>query len=91
VGGWVYAGSPFDLTVTAADPFDKTVYVYRGTVIFDSSDPDAELPLSYTFTAADAGVHVFQGLTLNTPGPQTIYVQDVGDPTKLGGTDLTVF
>ena len=32
---------------------------YTGTIYFSSSDVQAGLPASYTFTAADAGVHTF--------------------------------
>jgi hypothetical protein len=82
-----YQGSSFNLTVTAADPYGKTVYTYRGTIHFSSSDPLANLPgdanHNYTFTAGDAGVHTFS-VTLNTPGQQTITVWDLADPSKMG-------
>lgn len=89
-GAMVSAGSPFDLTVTAADQFGKTVYTYRGTVTFSSNDPNASLPADYKFTATDAGVHVFHGVTLNTTGLRNIHVNDLADPTKLGDLPLTV-
>jgi WD40 repeat protein/serine/threonine protein kinase len=72
-------GTAFDLTVTAADPYGTIDIHYQGTVTFSSSDadPDIVLPADYTFTPGDAGVHAFPGgVTLNTPGDQTITVTD---------------
>src|SRR5262249_48747214 len=45
------------------------------TVRFSSSDPQATLPGSYTFTAGDAGVHTFSA-TLRTAGSQSITATD---------------
>jgi sugar lactone lactonase YvrE len=76
----VPASTPFDLSVTALDPYGNTAVNYQGTVTFSTSDtdPGIVLPADYTFTAADAGVHTFSGgVTLNTPGDQTITVTDV--------------
>lgn len=56
---------------------------YTGTVIFSSSDVKAGLPASYTFTAADSGVHTFS-VTLKTAGTQSITVKDATDATILG-------
>ena len=56
---------------------------YTGTVIFSSSDVKAGLPASYTFTAADAGVHSFTA-TLKTAGVQSITVTDAATSTVLG-------
>ena len=52
--------------------------------------PGRSLPADYTFKATDAGVHVFHGVTLNTPGLRNIHVNDLADPTKLGNLSLTV-
>ena len=60
-------GTAEKITVTARDAFGNTVTGYRGTVHFTSSDPKAVLPANYTFTSADAGVHVFS-VTLKTFG-----------------------
>jgi hypothetical protein len=89
----VYAGAPLDVTVTAADPYGKTVYVYRGTIHFETTDPDPNVvvPNDYTFTAADAGkVTFYSGVTLWTPGPQRITVRDVAQPTIVGNLDVDV-
>jgi hypothetical protein len=72
-------GTPFDVTVTALDPYGNTAVNYQGTVTFSTSDtdPDIVLPADYTFTADDHGVHTFSGaVTLSTPGDQTITVTD---------------
>jgi hypothetical protein len=72
-------GTPFDVTVTALDPYGNTAVNYQGTLTFSTTDtdPGIGLPADYTFTAADGGVHTFTaGVTLNTPGDQTITATD---------------
>ena len=73
-------------TVTARDAQGNTLTGYRGTVHFVSSDPRAQLPADYTFTAADAGMHTFTA-PLNTPGTQTIAAMDF--VAGVTGTDRT--
>ena len=71
--------TPFDITITALDPYGNTAVNYQGTVAFSTSDtdPGIVLPADYTFTAADAGVHTFSGgVTLITSGDQTITATD---------------
>jgi hypothetical protein len=51
-------------------------------VTFGSSDVQAGLPASYTFTAADAGTHTFSA-TLRTAGTQSITVTDAAAGTIL--------
>ena len=46
-------------TVTAQDAYGNRATGYTGTVHFTSSDAQASLPVDYTFTAADAGMHTF--------------------------------
>jgi hypothetical protein len=71
------AGTPFSLTVTALDASNNPATSYTGTVQFASTDGQAVLPMTYTFTAADhGGTHVFSGVTLNTAGSQTITATD---------------
>ena len=48
---------------------------YRGTIHFKSSDPAAQLPADYTFTAADRGSHTF-AMQFGTPGQQQVNMQD---------------
>jgi hypothetical protein len=51
---------------------------YTGTVGFTSSDSQATLPGSYTFTHADNGVHMFSGaVKFATGGGQTVTVTDI--------------
>ncbi len=69
------AGVAQTYTVSAIDVLGHAMPNYTGTVTFSSSDFQAGLPLSYTFTAADAGVHKFTA-TLKTAGTQSIQVTD---------------
>jgi hypothetical protein len=67
--------------VTAVDANGNTVPGYLGTVSFASSDSAAVLPASYTFTAADHGVHTFN-VTLNTVGAATVTATDLAGGVK---------
>jgi hypothetical protein len=69
------AGVAHSFTVTARDAFGNVATGYTGTAAFSSSDPIASLPASYTFTAADAGVHTFTA-TLKRAGTQFLQVTD---------------
>jgi hypothetical protein len=69
------AGTAGNVTVTAQDAFGNLTPAYRGTVQFSSSDTQAGLPASYTFTAADSGVHSFS-VTLKTAGTQSVKATD---------------
>jgi hypothetical protein len=73
----VGAGVAFSLTVTVTDAYGNGVTGYTGTIHFSSTDSLARLPVNYTFTAADKGVHTFTGLTLQTKGKQSITIMDV--------------
>ncbi len=89
----VTAGTPFDVTVQAVDPFGQLALGYTGTVTFSTSDPDpgVMLPDAYTFTADDQGTHTFSGgFTLITPGDQTLTATDTADNTIIGGATVTV-
>ena len=55
----VSAGNSFGVTVTAKDAYGNSATGYTGMLHFSSSDPAAALPADYSFTGADAGVHVF--------------------------------
>ncbi len=81
-------GQPFSLTIAAVDAADNVASGFRGTVYLRSGDQTwsgplvgfgtnlqpTQAPYEYTFTAADAGTHVFSnGLTLSTDGNQTIW------------------
>jgi hypothetical protein len=87
------AGTPFDLTVKAVDPFGQTALGYTGTVTFSTTDPDPRviLPADYVFMAADQGQHTFSGgATLYTTGGQTIRVTDTLDKTLTGSVTVTL-
>src|SRR5262249_29179152 len=76
-------------TVQALDALGNVDPTYLGTVTFSSSDPNATLPASYTFIAADNGVHAFTA-TLKTAGTQTITATNNIDTTVTGTGTLTV-
>jgi hypothetical protein len=61
----VLSGQSAQVTVKALDILGVVMTPYRGTVHFSSTDTHAILPSDYTFTASDAGVHVFN-VTLKT-------------------------
>jgi hypothetical protein len=69
--GGATAGSAFNFSVTALDPFSNIATGYTGTVHFTSSDGAANLPSDYTFVGGDNGAHTFSAI-LNTAGNQTI-------------------
>jgi hypothetical protein len=69
------AGLAANFTVTAEDAFGNTVTNYAGTVSFSSSDGQAVLPPTYTFSTADDGSRSFT-ITLKTAGNQSLTVTD---------------
>jgi hypothetical protein len=77
------AGVAQNFTVRAVNSFGLTVTNYMGTVQFTSTDPQALLPLAYTFSAGDMGAHAFTA-TLKTAGTQTIAVTDNSGLTSSG-------
>jgi hypothetical protein len=93
----VQSGTPFDVTVTALDPFGQVAVGYVGTVTFSASDPDpgVVLPADYTFTPDDGGSHTFTDtglgeITLVTPGDQVLTATDIADATITGSATVTV-
>lgn len=85
-------GSTARMTVTAYDANGNVATGYRGTVQFTSSDGAATLPPPYTFTAADAGTHVFPAsVILRTAGAQFVTATDSANATITGsrGTNVT--
>lgn len=85
----VTANAPFNVTVTAMYQ-GKVDTEINGPIHFTTSDQAAHLPTLYVFTAADAGVHTFSGLTLVTPGDQTINVSDYDATPIAGSASVTV-
>jgi hypothetical protein len=73
------AGTPFDVTVTALDPFGNVATGFRSLVHFTTNDrvQGVSVPANYTFTASDNGVHTFAGdVTLLTSGKWTVTATD---------------
>jgi hypothetical protein len=91
--GTVTSGVPFDVTVTAVDPFGQVAVGYTGTITFSTTDPDpgVVLPADYPFQPGDAGQVTFPGgVTLITPGDQLVSVADTADNTIMGSALVTV-
>jgi hypothetical protein len=72
------AGTLFDVTVIAQDPYGNTVTNYQGTVTFSSGDPyGATLPPDYAFQPSDLGQVTFYGITaLYTAGTWDVTATD---------------
>jgi hypothetical protein len=83
------AGQAFAVTVTALDQFGNVVKDYTGTVTFGSSDGQAILPFSFTFTLADQGAHTFN-VMLKTAAKQSVSVADTQDTGAVGSADVKV-
>jgi hypothetical protein len=82
----VTAGDNIALSVRAVDAFGNSANGYTGTVKFSSTDPLANLPADYLFTAADAGSHTFN-VALKTATPKNVVwnfaVADAANPATL--------
>jgi N-acetylneuraminic acid mutarotase len=82
-GASLTAGGTLTFTVTAEDSTGHPLPGYTGTVQLSSTDSRAaynggSLPATYTFVAADHGVHTF-AVTLQSAGSQTITATDQTD------------
>jgi hypothetical protein len=78
-------GVPGSVRVTVADGYGNRMASYRSRVHFTSTDRRASLPADYTFTAADAGSHVFtRAVILRSTGRQSITASDVHTPKIKG-------
>ena len=63
--------------VVLQDAYGNTAMGYTGTLVFSSTDTDAQLPTPYTFTAADAGSKAFNTeLDFATVGTQSLTATD---------------
>jgi hypothetical protein len=81
----VPAGTPVGFYVVALDAYGHVVTDYVGEVTFASSDPEAALPVSYTFQASNSGVAYFaDGVTFARTGAQGLYVIDTATYEVLG-------
>ena len=79
----VTAGTSGTFTVTAMSPSGGTDTSFLGTIEFSSTDSQAGLPASYTFTGADAGTHTFT-VTFKTAGSQAITATDTANGSIIG-------
>jgi predicted secreted protein len=71
------AGTTGSIRVTAVDASGNRIPGYLGTIHFSSSDPLADLPPDYTFTAADNGTHVFvANVILKSAGTHSVTAVD---------------
>jgi hypothetical protein len=91
----VIRDTPFSFTLTALDAYGNVATGYTGTVHFTSDDgnPNVVLPADYTFTAADAGTHTFNGVSLHGTGgqsTQTITATDTVTASIMGTLTLIV-
>ena len=85
------AGAPTSFTVTARDASGGTVAGYRGTVHFTSTDPQATVPVDYTFVAGDAGTRTFTGgLTFRTSGSQVVTAADTVQAARTATATVVV-
>jgi hypothetical protein len=78
--GSAVSGVPFDVTVVAVDAYGNTATGYIGTIRFSTTDGDPGVVLApdHTFQAGDGGMVTFSGgVTLVTPGEQTLTVTDL--------------
>ena len=83
------AGTASSVTVEVKDAYGNRVTSYTGTISFSSSDPQAVLPVNYTFrpTAAgtDNGIHTFtNGVTLKTVGSHSVTATDTTNGSVAG-------
>jgi uncharacterized repeat protein (TIGR02059 family) len=69
------AGTSVSIGVTAKDAYGNVATGYTGTVGLTSSDAQAGLPASHSFTGGDAGAHTFS-VTMKTAGSQTVSASD---------------
>ena len=89
------AGTVGTVTVAEADQFgnieDSGPNQFEGTVnLFSTDSRETGLPMSYTFTAADAGSHTFTGVILKTAGNQTITATDSVNTAITGNVSVNV-
>jgi hypothetical protein len=85
------AGTTGSIRVTATDVYGNRITGYTGNIHFTSTDTKASLPANYTFTAADAGTHVFAAnVILKTSGTWSVTATDMGTATLKGSQNGVV-
>jgi hypothetical protein len=83
------AGNSLSVTVTADNASNAADAGFTGTVQFSSTDAQAGLPSSYTFTSADKGSHTFS-VTLKTAGSQTVTASDAAISSSVTTSPIAV-
>jgi hypothetical protein len=83
------AGVAQTYVLVALDATGNVLTGYTGTVHLSSSDAQAVLPVDYTFTAADRGIHNFTA-TLKTAGTQSISIADTAHPSVNSSVSVSV-
>jgi hypothetical protein len=83
------AGQAGSFTISALDTLGNVMTSYVGTIHMSCTDARAVIPADYTFTPADNGTHTFSA-TLQTAGPQILYVNDADYGIGNGGSFITV-
>jgi hypothetical protein len=83
------AGTGQTAALILYDPYGNVATTYAGTVRFSSSDAQATLPPTYTFTSTDAGAHRFS-VTLKTAGSQSVSVIDSANPSIAGSQLVSI-
>jgi hypothetical protein len=86
----VTAGAPFSMTVTALDAYGNVATGYQGTIKIACTNGRGNLPATYSFTAADNGVHTFTKLVNRAKGKHLITITDTLDRTILGSLTVNV-
>ncbi len=84
------AGTASNITVTARAADGSTLTTYTGTVTFSSSDAEAALPASYTFTPVDFGVKTFTA-TLRREGTHSLTVTDAANAVSGSQSGIVVY
>ncbi|HEY5714558.1 MAG TPA: hypothetical protein VIT68_04375, partial [Candidatus Gracilibacteria bacterium] len=85
----VRLGDVVSFTVNATDRHGNLSNDYQGTVRFASGDDGALLPMDHVFVIGDAGSFA-AAVTFNTPGVQTLTVQDMNNFNILGTIQVEV-
>ncbi|UCD85260.1 MAG: hypothetical protein JSU92_03440 [Deltaproteobacteria bacterium] len=87
----VEKGVPTNIQVEAVDDQGRWAQDYLGKITFESSDPQAKLPRDFDYRPPSRGLRFFaQGVTLNTPGKQTVIVKDVSGKLKPAKVEVLV-
>jgi uncharacterized delta-60 repeat protein len=82
----VLPGVPFYVTVMALDAYGNPALLYSGIIAVAATDPNATLPSPYAY---NGDCFMFSMMLMMT-GPQTITIDDLGDPAIAGTWTIIV-